>query len=71
MTLLFSGLRYPLTSATMGAVWVVSRAMYARGYANSKPGDGGKGRYQGVAFWLPQTALIGMAFASGWQIFNS
>jgi glutathione S-transferase len=70
-TLLLSGLRFPLTSAALGGVWIASRVVYARGYANSKHGDKGKGRLQGATFWLPQMALIGTGFVSGWQIFNS
>jgi len=61
LALLLSGLKFPLTSAALGAAWSVSRFIYMRGYTAG--GEGGKGRYKGIYFWLFQLGLIGLA---GW-----
>lgn len=69
-SLFIAGLRFPLASAAMGAAWSVSRYLYMRGYANGQ--EGGKGRYQGIVFWLFQFGLMatagytGIAMALGW-----
>lgn len=59
--LLFSGLHYPTATPIAGAVWVLSRALYAYGYITSPQGSSGKGRSIGGAFWLAQLALLGMS----------
>jgi glutathione S-transferase len=61
--LLLAGIKFPITSAAMGGAWTVSRYLYMVGY--SKGGEGGKGRYQGIYFWLFQTGLIGLTIYSG------
>ncbi|PQE21653.1 glutathione S-transferase protein [Rutstroemia sp. NJR-2017a WRK4] len=61
LPLLIAGTKFPLTAAAMGGAWTVSRYMYMRGY--SQGGEGGKGRYKGIYFWLFQLGLMGMA---GW-----
>jgi glutathione S-transferase len=61
--LLVAGLRFPVSAAVCGFGWTVSRLFFMWGYSNSKIGSKGKGRYNGSAFWLFETALIGMA---GW-----
>ena len=38
------------------------------GYSTSKPGTRGKGRVKGVAFWLFELALMGMAGYTGVQM---
>lgn len=60
--LLLAGLKFPITSAIMGAGWTVARYAYMRGYSK---GGNGKGRYQGSAFWLFQFGLMGLAGWSG------
>ncbi|TPX15126.1 uncharacterized protein E0L32_004684 [Thyridium curvatum] len=42
--LLISGLRFPVASAGLGAVWVVARVLYGQGYTSKK---GPKGRILG------------------------
>ncbi len=56
--LLIAGLRYPLTSAVMGAVWTLGRYLYMVGY--SRGGDG-KGRYNGIFYMLSHIRSMGMA----------
>ena len=69
-SLFIAGLRFPIASAIMGAGWSVSRWLYMSGY--SKGGDGGKGRYQGIVFWVFQLGLMltagytGTAMVLGW-----
>lgn len=61
--LLLAGLRFPITSAVMGAGWAISRYIYMVGY--SQGGPGGKGRYRGIYFWLFQFGLMGLAGFNG------
>jgi glutathione S-transferase len=61
--LLLAGLRFPLTAAAMGAGWSVSRYLYMKGYSR---GDAeGKGRYQGIGFFLFQLGLSVLAGYNG------
>uniref|UniRef100_A0A7S4N2J1 Glutathione S-transferase 3, mitochondrial n=1 Tax=Guillardia theta TaxID=55529 RepID=A0A7S4N2J1_GUITH len=46
MQMLLCGLKYPLTSAVCGGIWVVGRFLYGYGYANNGP----KGRMVGGIF---------------------
>jgi len=61
--LLFAGLNFPLTAAVLGAGWTASRYIYMRGY--SAGGEGGKGRYRGIIFWLFQVGLVGLSAWTG------
>lgn len=61
--LLLAGIRFPLTAAAMGAGWSVMRYVYMVGY--SAGGEGGKGRYKGITFWLFQLGLMGLAGYNG------
>jgi len=61
--LLLAGLKFPITSAVMGAGWTMSRYLYMVGY--SKGEEGGKGRYKGIYFWLFQLGLAGLAGYNG------
>ena len=61
--LLLAGIKFPITSAVMGAGWTVSRYLYMVGY--SRGGEGGKGRYNGIYFWLFQIGLIGLSVYNG------
>ncbi|ESZ97177.1 putative Microsomal glutathione S-transferase 3 [Sclerotinia borealis F-4128] len=60
--MLVSGLQFPRTAAVLGGFWSLSRWAYMRGY--SRGGAGGKGRYEGIAFWGFQLGLMGMC---GWM----
>lgn len=66
-TLLISGLRWPVATAILGAVWSVNRVVYAIGYTRSGE-EGGKGRYYGSAWMLAHYALIVMSGISAYKI---
>jgi len=59
--LLLAGIRFPLTSAILGAAWTISRYIYMVGYSQGGPG----GRYKGIYFWLFQLGLVGLACFNG------
>ncbi|OAA64540.1 microsomal glutathione s-transferase [Niveomyces insectorum RCEF 264] len=61
--LLISGLRFPLASAALGAGWVVSRILFARGYVNSGP----TGRHIGAPHALFDFVL---KFMSGYTAYT-
>ena len=46
----------------MGALWIVSRIVYAVGYTDPSKTKG-EGRLYGAPFWLAQLGLFGLA---GW-----
>ena len=60
--MLVAGVRYPLVSAGLGAVWMVFRVVYAVGYTQADK-EKGSGRLVGSPFWLAQLGLFGLA---GW-----
>ncbi len=60
VNLLVAGLRFPNVSAFLGATWVVGRLVYTFGYVREGREDG-SGRLEGVWWWLPHLALMGMA----------
>lgn len=66
-TLLISGLRWPVATAILGAVWSINRIVYAVGYSGSGE-QGGKGRYYGAAWMLAHYALIIMSGISAYKI---
>lgn len=45
--MLVAGIRYPIWSAGMGAMWCVARVLYANGYLRTDKKDG-MGRYDGL-----------------------
>lgn len=61
--LLLAGIKFPITAAIMGLGWSVSRYMYMVGYCNGT--EGGKGRYNGIAFYLFQAGLFGLTIWNG------
>ncbi|KAK4967540.1 hypothetical protein LTR66_011940 [Elasticomyces elasticus] len=65
--LLIAGLRYPVASSVLGAMWGLSRIVYAVGYTK-KDGKDGAGRLLGSPFWFAQMALYGMAGLVGWKM---
>ncbi len=64
--LLITGLKYPVVTAGLGALWSVSRVLYAIGYTNTAD-TGGKGRYNGGLGLIVQYAL---PLVSGWVAWN-
>jgi glutathione S-transferase len=64
-SLLIAGLQFPIIAAGCGLGWTLSRMAYMWGYSNSKLGTAGKGRYNGVSFWMFELGLLGMAVATG------
>ncbi|KAL8727894.1 MAG: hypothetical protein Q9166_005771 [cf. Caloplaca sp. 2 TL-2023] len=62
-TLLISGLKFPLFSSAMGAVWLAGRVVYARGYTDPNK-DRGSGRGKGNFYYLGGLGLLGGAFVS-------
>ncbi|KAJ4983316.1 MAPEG family protein [Stagonosporopsis vannaccii] len=66
-TLLISGLRWPVATAVLGAVWSVNRIVYAIGYTNSG-GEGGKGRYYGALWMIAHYSLLVMSGISAYKI---
>lgn len=71
VSLLVGGLQYPKTAAALGFTWLVSRVLYAIGYTNSKPGDGGAGRRKGLWGFFPQLALQGLAGFVGFNMLTT
>lgn len=65
--LLISGLRWPVATAVLGAVWSVNRIVYAIGYTNSGE-QGGKGRYYGALGIIAHYVLIVMSGISAYKI---
>ena len=65
--ILIGGLEYPITSATLGAVWSVCRILYAVGYTRSG-NKNASGRYAGAGAWLAQFALFGVAGKIGYHL---
>ena len=68
IALLIAGVRFPRIAAGLGAAWTISRYLFMTGYSNLSLGRAGKGRYRGVAFWLAQFGLIGLAGWSGLEM---
>ena len=64
VTMLISGLNYPMLSAWSGALWVVCRIVYAWGYVASRKPDG-KGRLYGLVWEVPHALMLGTAFWTG------
>ena len=60
--MLIAGVQYPLWTASLGALWIVSRIVYAVGYTDPSKTKG-EGRLYGAPFWLAQLGLFGLA---GW-----
>ncbi|EPE25007.1 hypothetical protein GLAREA_11588 [Glarea lozoyensis ATCC 20868] len=61
--LMLAGIGFPKTAGALGGAWTVARYLYMTGY--NKGGEGGKGRYRGIWFWLCQAGLVGLAAYTG------
>ncbi|KAH6625638.1 hypothetical protein C7974DRAFT_377127 [Boeremia exigua] len=66
-TILISGLRWPVATAVLGAVWSAMRVVYAIGYTSSSE-DGGKGRYYGILWLLAHHSLLLMSGYTAYKI---
>lgn len=44
--------------------------MYAVGYVKGKR-EGGRGRYVGIWFYVPEAGLMGMAVWTGWSMITA
>jgi glutathione S-transferase len=67
--MLIAGLKMPVASAVLGAVWSVNRVVYAVGYTNGS--EGGRGRYYGIAWLFAHLGLMGMAGKAAWDVARS
>jgi len=65
--LLVAGLKYPLSTTGLSAVWIVFRVMYATGYTRADK-ENGKGRLVGSGFWLAQFGLFSLVGKMGWDL---
>jgi glutathione S-transferase len=68
--LLVSGLSYPVTTASLGFVWILSRIAYAIGYTDAGK-EKGSGRYKypiGPFFWFCQMGLWGLTVKAGFDL---
>lgn len=65
--LLIAGLKFPVVSSAIGAVWMLCRTLYATGYTDANRKDG-KGRLMGSGFWLAQFALYGIVGKLAWDM---
>jgi len=69
-SVLISGVAYPVTAASLGAVWTLSRVAYAIGYTDSAK-EKGSGRYKypiGPLFWVCQLGLMGLTGKVGYDL---
>lgn len=66
--LLISGVKYPRVAAGLGAIWVIGRYLFMKGYSNLDLGRGGKGRYRGMVGWIGQLGLMGLTVYSGLEM---
>ena len=58
--MLISGLKYPVATAVLGALWSVNRVIYGIGYTSTASTDS-KGRYKGALWMVAHYAMILMA----------
>lgn len=59
VALLLAGLKFPLTSAGLGAVYIVGRVLYAQGYYTGVPAKRMRGTFG-------MFAAIALLLLSGW-----
>ena len=63
--MLVSGLKYPITTAALGAAWIVNRYIFMVGYSKPEWGANGNGRLRGALCWLAQLGLFGLSVKVG------
>ncbi|CAI4218063.1 unnamed protein product [Parascedosporium putredinis] len=68
--LLAAGLKYPVTSAALGAWWSFSRVLYAIGYTNVDKKNG-TGRYIGSGQYISFLGLLGLTIKTGLDMVNA
>ncbi|PVG03508.1 membrane-associated proteins in eicosanoid and glutathione metabolism [Serendipita vermifera] len=67
MTIAWTGLRFPLTSAALGGGWILGRVVYAWGYVSDNPTNRVTGfNVSNVSFLV----MLAMGFYSAWELFN-
>jgi glutathione S-transferase len=66
ITLFVAGLKFPEWSAGLGAVYLVGRILYATGYTRPIR-DGGRGRYNGMIYYVGIFGLTGLAVTTVYQ----
>ncbi|KAI4174572.1 MAG: hypothetical protein LQ343_002145 [Gyalolechia ehrenbergii] len=64
LSLLISGLRFPVFSAVMGVIWCAGRVVYALGYTNPDK-ENGSGRLRGNFYYIGQLGLLGGSLWTG------
>ena len=69
IAMLISGLRYPITTASMGVAWSIFRVLYAVGYTRSDKTDA-TGRLIGIPHSFIQLGLYFMMAWTGYQMVN-
>ena len=65
---MIAGLKFPLLSAGLGALWSVARLLYLLGYTRKANAEDGKGRHWGTWWAGPHMILMGLAVASSLTI---
>lgn len=65
--LLVAGLRYPLSASVAGALYLIGRLFYFRGYCTGNP----NGRHRGGFMYFGTLALLGMVGRFAWELFTS
>ena len=64
VSMMFSGLEYPMATAALGLGWALTRSLYAVGYV----GFGKRFAVGGGAFWLFQAGIWGLCCSSAWKM---
>ena|SRR5579871_6076094 len=68
--LLIAGLKYPVASASLGALWSFGRVLFATGYTRADKKDG-TGRYRGGINYIGQLGLYGLVAKTGYDLLMS
>ena len=65
--LLIAGLKYPVASAALGALWCVGRVLYAVGYTAADKKNG-SGRRRGTIGYVGQLGLYALVAKTGYDL---
>lgn len=64
--MLIGGLKYPVSAASLGAVWVLGRIVYAFGYTSTSPKNvDGSGRFFNGGFHLAAVSHVALVLLVG------
>jgi glutathione S-transferase len=69
ISMLVAGFMYPNATASLGAAWLLLRALYMYGYIYSSK-EKGTGRYKGGLFWVAQGGIWGLVGMTAWKIIS-